>query len=180
MSQSVKKRLADSLEQLMETQSLPKITISNIVAVGKLSRQSFYNNFLDIYDLIQWTHAEHIQHAIDLFWENEDFCESFKMALLSLQEHKSFYQNVIQKDNGLFFRDSFALRQVDLCNVHIKQIACKAPDPDTDFLLKLYWYGTADMLVQWISKGMKEDPAVLAQLFYKGLPVPLQKYWPKI
>lgn len=179
MSLTVKRALARVLEQMLETQSVSRITVSALVDGAGLSRQTFYNNFVDVFDLINWSHAEHIRHASEAFWEHEDFCRAFESAIVSLRAHRAFYRNVARKDRGQFFWETFVQQQVTLCKRQIRQVTGREADRNTEYLLQLYWRGTASMLTDWVTGGMNEEPALLARLFYQGLPVPLQQYWSK-
>lgn len=47
-------RFIDSLKQLMEKKQLDKITVKEIVETSGMTRQTFYRNFKDKYDLVNW------------------------------------------------------------------------------------------------------------------------------
>lgn len=51
-SESTKYRLAEAMKTCMKTTSVDDITIRQIVEVCGVTRQTFYRNFLDKYDLI--------------------------------------------------------------------------------------------------------------------------------
>lgn len=179
MSHVTKMKLADALEQILQNSSISKITVSDIVNVSGVSRQTFYNNFIDIYDLVYWTHVVRTKEAVDTFWENEDFCQSFEMSTTIMKEHKNFYQQIIRKEGVNSFQRLFAQQNIELSKVRIKNVSDKKIDKKIEFVLELYWYGTAQMLVNWIENGMKEKPKELAKLFYEGLPLSLRQYWSK-
>ena len=47
-------KLADAIKELMEYCTLEKITVTDIVRRAGFSRQTFYRNFRDKYDLVNW------------------------------------------------------------------------------------------------------------------------------
>ena len=53
-SESTKYRLAEAMKTCMKTTSVDDITIRQIVEVCGVTRQTFYRNFKDKYDLINW------------------------------------------------------------------------------------------------------------------------------
>ena len=179
MSNITKMKIADGLEELLLSNSISKITVSDIVNVCGVSRQTFYNNFVDIYDLLYWTHAIRIKEAVDTFWEKEDFIHAFEMATVIMRKHKVFYQQIIRKEGVNSFQRLFAQQNVELSKVRIKKMIQKECNKEEEFLLELYWYGAAQMLVNWILDGMKEEPIQLANLLFEGLPVMLRQYWKK-
>ena len=52
--EKIKYRLAESIKGLMETTPLDKITVKEIVSQAHTTRQTFYRNFKDKYDLVNW------------------------------------------------------------------------------------------------------------------------------
>ena len=53
-SEATKYRLAKAMEECMRTQSVEAVTVTNIAEKCGVTRQTFYRNFLDKYDLINW------------------------------------------------------------------------------------------------------------------------------
>ena len=51
---NAKHDLAEALCQLLETKTLEKITVKDIVARCGVNRQTFYYHFHDVYDLLRW------------------------------------------------------------------------------------------------------------------------------
>lgn len=54
MKSDIKYKLAEAMKNCMKTTSVENITVKQIVDVCGVSRQSFYRNFIDKYDLINW------------------------------------------------------------------------------------------------------------------------------
>ena len=54
MAIATKKLLADGLKELLEKKTLDKITVKELVATCGVNRQTFYYNFQDIYELLEW------------------------------------------------------------------------------------------------------------------------------
>ena len=52
--EKTKYKLANSIKECMKTAPVDKITVKNIVEGCGVTRQTFYRNFLDKYDLINW------------------------------------------------------------------------------------------------------------------------------
>ena len=52
--EKTKYKLAESVKECMKTAPVDKITVKNIVESCGVTRQTFYRNFLDKYDLINW------------------------------------------------------------------------------------------------------------------------------
>lgn len=180
MTHSTKIKLSKTLEELLHYNDITKITISLIVGTCGVSRQTFYNNFEDIYELLYWSHAMLIEGAVNTFWKEEDFIQAFTTATTIMRNHKVFYEQLVQLDGINSFQNTFALKNIELSKIRIKKVSKKEADSELIFALTLYWHGTAKMIVNWIATGMKESPQELADLLYTSLPSILLPYWNKV
>ena len=52
--EKIKYELADAMKQCMRSAPVEKITVREIVEACGVTRQTFYRNFQDKYDLINW------------------------------------------------------------------------------------------------------------------------------
>ena len=60
-----KYRMAQSIKGLMGRMPLDKITVKDIVADCGLTRQTFYRNFRDKYDLVNWYFEKLVQQSFE-------------------------------------------------------------------------------------------------------------------
>ena len=60
MAINVKNIIASALLELCETKSLEALTVKQILEKSGVSRQTFYNHFIDKNDLIQYVYKEKI------------------------------------------------------------------------------------------------------------------------
>ena len=51
---STREKLAQAIKEEMEQTSLDRITVARIVERAGVTRQTFYRNFKDKYDLVNW------------------------------------------------------------------------------------------------------------------------------
>lgn len=179
MSEIMKKRLADALDVLLKEKSIVQIKVSDIVKCSGVSRQTFYNNFCDIYELLYWSHSSRNAIFIEKFWEEEDFRKTFLETMQMMQERKAFYQQVIRKEGQNSFQQTFIQSMMALSAKRIHIVSGQKPTEKEKFFLEMYWIGAGQMLVKWIVDGMKEEPEEMAQRFYDALPLPLRKFWLK-
>ena len=62
--EKTKYRLASSVKECMKTTPVDKITVKEIVEGAGVARQTFYRNFLDKYDLINWYFDKMVQKSL--------------------------------------------------------------------------------------------------------------------
>ena len=53
-NETIKYKLATAMKECMKSASVEKITVTEIVETCGVTRQTFYRNFKDKYDLINW------------------------------------------------------------------------------------------------------------------------------
>ena len=179
MTYSTKVKLSKTLEKLLHTNEISKISVSQIVSSCGVSRQTFYNNFNDIYDILYWSHAVLIEGAVNTFWKEENFIEAFTTATTIMKDHQVFYKQFSQTEGINSFQNTFAIKNIELSKIRIKKVSKKEVDENTLFALSLYWYGASKMVVNWINTGMQKEPKELALQLYDSLPSILLPYWPK-
>ncbi len=160
---TTKRALALSLKQRLKEKPLDKITIKDICEGCGVNRQTFYYHFQDIYDLIEWiyTSAEYQildEKTIVHTWEDA-LRQIFDYAL----EEKEF---VIATYHSLSREhlENFLYREAYRPLYHIIKQHCnglKIHEADIAFLTDFYKYAFVGTVLEWVRKGMKEDPAPL-------------------
>ena len=173
-SEAARIRIANALEECLQTKSLEKVTVAEIMRKAGMTRQMFYHYFQDINELVYWMHNRHTLHHTASFFEKKNFVEAFGNAMAEMQEYKDFYKNIITYQEYPTFADSF-YREV-IADV-ARHIGTGRIDAELDFCVKLYWNGATDMLVEWIKNDMKCPPDVMARRFYENMPKRLAKYY---
>ena len=62
--ENAKYKLADSVKKCMKTAPVDRITVKDIAEGCGLTRQTFYRNFKDKYDLINWYFDKLVQQSL--------------------------------------------------------------------------------------------------------------------
>ena len=89
-SNQTKHLLAESLQELMVTTPLEKISVNDIVDHAGVGRNTFYYHFEDIYDLLRWLCSIEAEQVMRLQDSSVSWEESFGRLLNYLSENKSF------------------------------------------------------------------------------------------
>ena len=86
-SESTKYRLAEAMKTCMKTTSVDDITIRQIVEVCGVTRQTFYRNFLDKYDLINWYFDKLLLKSFEHMGEGTTVYDGLVKKFEYLKEH---------------------------------------------------------------------------------------------
>ena len=163
-SLSTKRLIAQSLKELSEEKPFDKISVGEIAARSNVNRQTFYYHFQDKYDLLKW-----IYNMQNLNFDNWDQC--LRGILESVRADRRFCINTIrhteQEVTELFLADTVHIfdAALDLLkNQSVeKEKTLRRVDPEEqNFIARFFAYGVCGILVEWIEKGMKEEPEVVA------------------
>ena len=100
------RRLRESQEKieqafidLLQTRELKDITVSNLIAITKLNRSTFYANYIDIFDLADKTREKLENDFSNLFADYDYFNE--RSGALKMFTHI--------KENQIFYKTYFKL-----------------------------------------------------------------------
>ena len=169
-SEKTKYRLAEAVKECMKTTPLEDITIKQIVSVCGLTRQTFYRNFMDREDLINW-------------YFNIILNESFRQMGFG----KTVYDGLVRKfgyirQEHLFFSAAFAadtqnsLKDHDFQMIYdfyrrlIREKTGSLPDEEISALLEMYCQASVYMTVEWVLRRTQISASELTQLMLDAMP----------
>lgn len=164
----------------MKTTALEDITVKQIVSECGLTRQTFYRNFLDREDLINW-------------YFNIILDESFRQ----MGAGKTVYDGLVRKfeyirQEHLFFSAAFAADTQNSLKDHdfqmifefylnlIKEKTGSFPDPEISALLEMYCQSSVYMTVKWVLNNMPSSEKSLAGLMIDAMPPKLRELFGRL
>ncbi|MBS5502088.1 MAG: hypothetical protein KHX01_03930, partial [Eggerthella sp.] len=97
-----KKLYCDTLLRLCETQPLNRITVTALIKETHTARQTFYNNFRDMNDLVSYIPISHlVQSGLPI-----NTVENIRHAFAFAQHHKGFFRQLPDHAGQNNFRDT--------------------------------------------------------------------------
>ena len=165
MSQTTKRAFEASIKKLMEQKPLDKIKGTDITEDCEVNRQTFYYHFKDIYDLLEWVYTNDATRAIGDkktydTWQ-EGLYEIFKYIL----DNKSFvlntYNSLSREYLERYLYNETYLLLIGVVEEKAKGMSVK--DKDKSFIADFYKYGFVGLVLEWVRKGMKEEPAEIIE-----------------
>ena len=173
MSDYAKEVFAATLEHLLNQHQLSNITVSLLAKESGLSRRTFYNNYIDIYDFIFSVHFMRTQNFRDSFWEDRDFYTATLLSLHTIKKYHKFYKNLVKIQGP----DSFINSLISfLMGINPKLIEHPI-HKDLEFCLELYWSGYAYKLCRWIEHDMDIPPEKFVHMLGNSVPEQLKPYF---
>ena len=155
----IKRVLASTLKEIAEKKSLSKITINDLTQACDVSRQTFYNNFKDIYDLVEWIYLKEVVTPI----ERGKIYDKWQDALTSIFQYisenhvfvlntyrsfgKGFLEKVLRQEIELFLSNQ-VFKKIKVTKEEAKQV---------EFSYSFYTYALVGVGLDWIEKQMPES-----------------------
>lgn len=160
----VKKQIVDGLFALLKEKSFTDISISDLIKKSEVSRSSYYRNFYNKEDIIEF-----------YFTTINDSSEIVSISSQNLVDYLDQPEIITNAFNHLYDeRENLALlldnRLGDyiyqVFNERVLDIAGDMPSNSIE-RYKLYFYSGASysFLINWIKDGCKESPEALGQQF---------------
>ena len=165
MPLDVKAAVADALLELIRRKDADKITVKDLVEVCGISRQTFYYHFKDIYDLVDWILTEDAVKAMEGRQSFDTWTEAFLEILHQIRDNKTLVLNVYRSVG----REQVEQYLYKLLDPMLKEFAdreCRditVQDDDKQFVVDFYKYALVGVVLEWIRRDMKTEPAVMVE-----------------
>lgn len=165
MSQTTKRALATSLKKLLGEKPLDKITVIDIVEDCGVNRQTFYYHFKDIYDLVEWTFLNESIKALDGKNTYDTWQQGFLKIFEYVLSNKALVVNVFHSVAREHLEYYLYKETYNLLIGVVEEIAedMAVRDEDKAFIADFYKFAFVGLMIDWIRKGMREDPAVIIE-----------------
>ena len=161
----IKRVLASTLKEMAEKKSLSKITINDLTQACGVSRQTFYNNFKDIYDLVEWIYLKEVVTPI----EKGKIYDKWQDALTSIFQYisenhvfvlntyrsfgKGFLEKVLRQEIELFLSNQ-VFKKIEVTKEEARQV---------EFSYSFYTFALVGVGLDWIEKQMPESVEELVE-----------------
>lgn len=157
--------LANALIVMLQKRPIDKITVKDLVDECGLTRQTFYNHFYDIYELVEWIYLQAAEKSLA---ENKDYDtwqRGFYQVLISIRDNKVLMQNTYRSTN----RDSLekymytVIYDQIIAVVERQALGMSVDQKHKNFIAHFYSLAFIALIFEWIKDGMKEKPEEIVE-----------------
>lgn len=152
------KRIAKAFKDLMETQAIQQISVRQIMDEADIRRQTFYDYFLDKYELTKWIYKQEFKEHIQDYIGYDPIEKVLTRFILYLKDNKNFYRN------ALTYHDQNAFEEVLLeqLNIFVYEVITlntehKKSAEEYQTLSKYIAYSLTGIIRDWINSDCKQD-----------------------
>ena len=86
-----KYRLAEAMKECMKTTPVDNITVTQLTELCGVTRQTFYRNFIDKYDLINWYFDILLHKSFEHMGSGKNIYESLVKKFIYIREERVFF-----------------------------------------------------------------------------------------
>ena len=169
----MKYRLADAMKQCMKDTSVERITVKEIVETCGTTRQTFYRNFQDKYDLINWYFDKILLESFEHMGEGRTIYEGLVKKFEFIEQERVFFRAAFKSDEQNCLKDHDFKLILQFYTEKIESKSGKKLPEDLRFLLEMYCQGSIYMTIQWALGRMKRTPEELARSLVEAMPMEL-------
>ena len=95
-NEKMKYRLANAMKECMRRSPVEKITVREIAEECGTTRQTFYRNFQDKYDLINWYFDKILQESFEHMGEGRTVYEGLVNKFHYIEDEKLFFRAALK------------------------------------------------------------------------------------
>ena len=175
-----KYRLAEAAKKCMAASGTDAMTVTQIVQTCGVTRQTFYRNFQDKYDLINWYFDKILLESFEHMGEGKSVYEGLVNKFTYIQEEKLFFKAAFKNDDQNCLRDHDFQLITAFYTDQIESRTGKKISPHLQFQLEMYCQGSIFMTVQWVLGCRKCTPEELARSLAGAMPAELSNVFREV
>lgn len=176
MAVDMKKILADGLLDLCQKKDLRQVSIKEILTQTGVSRQTFYNHFLDKEDLICYIYDTRIIPEFDLNSAEVSFYEALLADFYRMKEHRAFLKQALAMEGPNCLKNHM-YRHAEAFDLKWHQKAYgNEPMPDAlTFATTYHASASVSMTLSWILADMPVPPEEIVELITRMRSIGMEK-----
>ena len=178
--EKTKYRLARSMKECMKTMSVDNITVKQITENCGVTRQTFYRNFMDKFDLINWYFDKLLAKSFEHMGMVKTVYDALVKKFTYIQEEHVFFAAAFKYDSQNSLRQHDFELILDFYENLIREKTGRIPDETIHCILEMYCQSSIYMTVKWVLGELECAPEGLAKILVDGMPGKLSELFEKL
>ena len=172
--------LAEAMKRCMKKSPVEKITVKEIAEECGTTRQTFYRNFQDKYDLINWYFDKILQESFEHMGEGKTVYEGLVNKFHYIEEEKLFFRAAFKTDDQNSLREHDFRLILQFYTERIEEKTGRKLSEQMKFLLEMYCQGSIYMTVRWVLGKIKATPEQMAESLVDAMPAGLAELFRRL
>ncbi len=157
MAKQTQKFIMSTFMQLLENESLDKITVRDIVEECEINRNTFYYHYSDIYDLLDDVfRVETEKFMSEDVDENTTFGEEYERAARFVLKYKKAILHIYDSKKRDVLQNYLETLAFSFISRFVKKEAdgYGLPDEDIDYITGFYTHAIVGNTIEWIKRKL--------------------------
>lgn len=166
-TRKTKKAICEAFASLLAEKELHRITVKEIIEKADISRVTFYNHYLDIYDLNDKFEENIMLDAalLVLDLENLPYEEFFSHLTAYVSENRTAFDMMFSANGTNKLRFKFcALLEGLLCQIYLEDRGLPKSNVSIDYMARYRAQGIMSVLEMWVHGGCSEPDGNIARI----------------
>ena len=169
----MKRHYAETLLAMCEEQPLSSITVTALVKRAGTAKQTFYNHFRDLNDLVNYIPQEFIILAGFTAFSPNAIRKTYRFAA----RHKGFFKALASHAGQNNFRDEFiAFAEEAAYKAFLPEGLSEQERLERKLAIDLYTIGVVDHGLKWCDAGLEWPPDMLARVHAESAPAFMREH----
>lgn len=168
--EKTKYRLAYAMKECVKTTPVENITVKQITEKCGLTRQTFYRNFLDKYDLINWYFDKLLVKSFEHMGRGRTVYDALVKKFTYIREEQIFFATAFRYDEQNSLRQHDFELILQFYENLIYEKTGRAPQENMHYMLEMYCQSSIYMTVKWVTDELICTPEELAAIIVDGMP----------
>ena len=152
------KEIMDAVMILLKNKNIKQITVAEICRMVGINRSTFYEHFLDTYDVIETIAQTISDEAIKVVPKEKPDKENFILMCNHIKEYKEFYSLFFKQDLPISVQNKFFLSSPPPIPDELKKERRISTDIQLEYHCVLFQAGMDAITKKWLSRDCKETP----------------------
>ncbi|HHU18307.1 MAG TPA: TetR family transcriptional regulator [Clostridiales bacterium] len=167
-----KKRIADSMFNLLKSNSFDKITVQTILDDCKVSRSTFYRYFDDKYELMNWCYQSYVDTLLSM-----DGRKRLHLIYQFLDDNHKYFERATKVHGKNSFLDFLYNYTYNLYKgIYLKNTNSSELSDEARVILEYACAGAVHILDNWLNNGRKESVSEMAEWTFNLIPEIYRQY----
>ena len=173
-NRSTRELLVESFIELSARNSFDKISVTDIINNCGVSRKSFYNTFLDKYDLVEYIHAKSLEDLQNQYINESPFLMAQNMVEY-YRDHIAVYRSLSRSKHESIFQTIYRTSYNLTMKFILYKSGLKELPKDEAEVISLHVHGIVTKMMEWINNPQSADVKDIARYIVFSEPVCMQK-----
>ncbi len=173
----MKRYIAETTARLLKVKRIEDITIREIVEASDVSRATFYRNFNDKYDLINWIFEQYMDQ-ITSYYSHTTLCyKQITFDIVSFMKNsRALFNKCFDYIGQNSFQDFFEQEITNYVENHLKELLkVDKLSREQEMMIAFNSKGVVNCVNEWLKNGCQESESEISNIIINCMPEKLKE-----